>query len=125
MSLCSLGPPSRVPHGGLEENGPQECTQNRAKLFKPQKKEKTDGGGGGGGLLAGRRRKAFLVGSISAEILEDNTAIWGGRTPGEQKKKKKNPERAEVYRHSGPYRKVTFERTIARLFGHICCMNEA
>ena len=60
-------------------------------MFKPQKKEKTDGGGGGGGLLAGRRRKAFLVGSISAEILEDNTAIWGGRTPGEQKKKKKTP----------------------------------
>lgn len=79
---------------------------------------------GVGGLLAGRRRKAFLVGSISAEILEDNTAIWG-RGAHQGSKKKKTPERAEVYRHSGPYRKVTFERTIARLFGHICCMNEA
>lgn len=29
-------------------------------------------------------------------------------------------ERAEFYRHSGVHRKVTFERTIARLFSLIC-----
>lgn len=88
-----------------------------------QKKGKTDGVGVGG-VLAGRRRKAFLVGSISVEILEDNTTIWG-RGALQGSKKKTHPETAEVCRHSGPYRKVTFERTIARLSGHICWMNEA
>lgn len=37
--------------------------------------------------MAGRRRKAFLVGSISAEILEDNTTIWGRGTLQGSKKK--------------------------------------
>lgn len=48
-------------------------------------------GGAGAGVLAGRRRKAFLVGSISAEILEDNTAIWGRGAHQGSKKKKNTP----------------------------------
>lgn len=42
----------------------------------------------------------------------------GGDNVGSRESKN---ERAEFYRHSGPYRKVTFERTIARLFGRVCC----
>lgn len=62
VGLCSPGPPSSALHRGLKENGPQECTPNRAKLFKLREEERKNGEG------AGRRRKAFLVGSISLEI---------------------------------------------------------
>nr|KAF6457187.1 hypothetical protein HJG63_011720 [Rousettus aegyptiacus] len=33
-------------HRGLEENGPQECTQNRAKLFRLCEEERKNGEGG-------------------------------------------------------------------------------
>lgn len=78
---------------------------------KKKKKEKTGGG-------AGRRRKAFLVGSISPEICGGEHNHFFFFFSWEVKRGSKN-ERADG--HSGPYRKVTFERTMAGLFGHVRC----
>ena len=88
-----------------------------------QKKEKTEGVGVGGCWLE-EEEKLFL----SVQFLQRFWRItqpFGGGGHSRGAKKKTHPERAEVSRHSGPYRKVTFERTIARLSGHICWMNEA
>ena len=82
------------------------------------------GWGWGGGCWLEEEEKLFLSVPFLRRYWRITQLFGGGHTRG-AKKEKKNPERAEVYRHSGPYRKVTFERTIARLFGHICCMNEA
>lgn len=84
--------------------------QNRAKLFKlreEERKKKWERGG------EGEEEKIPLSGQFLWRYLEDNTVIFrrGGGV--------KN-ERAEFYRHSGVHRKVTFERTIARLFSLIC-----
>lgn len=46
VGLCSPGPPSSALCRQLRENGPQECTQNRAKLFELREEERQTGAGG-------------------------------------------------------------------------------
>lgn len=110
VSLCSPDLPSCT--GGPRKNGPQECPQNRAKLFKlreEERKKKWERGG------EGEEEKIPLSGQFLWRYSEDNTVIF--RMGGGASKS----ERAEFYRHSGAHRKVTFERTIVRLFSFICC----
>lgn len=75
-----------------------------------KKKEKTEGG-----RWLGEEEKLPLLAQFLWRYLEDHTAIFLAGSLGGSK-----TERVGFDGHSGPYRKVTFERTIARLFGHIC-----
>lgn len=77
-----------------------------------KKKEKTGGGGRG-------KKKSFpcrfdFSGDIW-RITQPFFLVGGGGGKGEQERE------SEFDGHSGPYRKVTFERTMAGLFGHVRC----
>lgn len=79
VGLCSPGPPSSGLHRGLKENGPQECTQNRAKLFKLREEERKNELGG----WLGEEEKVSLLVRFLWRYLEDNTAIFFlGGAPG-------------------------------------------
>lgn len=99
--------------GHCERTGRRNAPRTEPNCSSCVKKKGKRGGGRGGRLSAWAQ---FLW-----RYLEDHTAIFYFFLDGEGGPGGAKSEGAAFHGHSGPCRKVTFERTIAGLFGHTRC----